>query len=235
MQPPIPPATTGPDFCITQLLLDAIARRGRTEQEKNPRILLASQYRMRLTSSCLFAGFRIGFSSAAHTVARPIRLGQQGRLQRRSLFLVLLRRHSGSRLEENDMTTPTGPPACARRMSAASRKSNPDLDSRGKSLQTQSNGNWPFSSWFLNMTSQCFQVSPALRRDLRRDPCRRHCCHRPNRTGRSRDPPASRRRGGRKICAEKSATKPAARTRDGVHQVRSSGRCRNGPANPSAA
>jgi hypothetical protein len=65
---------------------------------------------------------QIGFSWAAHIVARPIRFGQQGRLQRRSLFLVLLRRDSSSRLEENEMTTPTGPPACARQMSASVKK-----------------------------------------------------------------------------------------------------------------
>jgi hypothetical protein len=73
------------------LLLDAIARRGRTEREKNPTILLASHYRIRLNVLCPFAGFQIGFACAAHIVARPIRFGQQGRLQRRSLFLVLLR------------------------------------------------------------------------------------------------------------------------------------------------
>jgi hypothetical protein len=75
----------------TQLLLDAIARRGRTEREKNPTILLASHHRARRITARLFAGFQIGFSCAAHIVARPIRLGQQGRLQRRSLFLALLR------------------------------------------------------------------------------------------------------------------------------------------------
>ncbi|MFL9937070.1 hypothetical protein P0D88_51015, partial [Paraburkholderia sp. RL18-103-BIB-C] len=67
---------------------------------ENPRILLASHCRMRLTASCLFAGFQIGFSWAAHIVARPIRFGQQGRLQRRSLFLVLLRRDSSSDLRK---------------------------------------------------------------------------------------------------------------------------------------
>jgi hypothetical protein len=49
---------------------------------------------MRPNASCLFAGFQMGFSCAAHIVARPILLGQQGRLQRRSLFLILLRRAS---------------------------------------------------------------------------------------------------------------------------------------------
>lgn len=46
---------------------------------------------MGLNAPSLFAGFQIGFSCAAHIVARPIHLGQQGHLQRRSLFLVLLR------------------------------------------------------------------------------------------------------------------------------------------------
>jgi hypothetical protein len=108
-----------------QLLLDAIARRGRTEREKNPTILLASHYRMGLNPPCLFASFQIGFSCAAHIVARPICLGQQGRLQRRSLFLVLLRQDSGSRLEESEMTTPTGPPAGAHPVSASVKKIEP--------------------------------------------------------------------------------------------------------------
>lgn len=54
-------------------LLDAIARRGRTEREKNPTILLASHYRRQRIAACLFAGFQIGFSCAAHIVARPTR------------------------------------------------------------------------------------------------------------------------------------------------------------------
>jgi hypothetical protein len=80
---------------------------------------------MQRIAACLFAGFQIGFSCAAHIVARPIRFVQQGRLQRRSLFLVLLRRDSGSRLEENEMTTSTGPPAYARRMPASVEKIEP--------------------------------------------------------------------------------------------------------------
>jgi hypothetical protein len=77
---------------------------------------------MGLNAPCLFAGFQIGFSCAAHIVARPIHLGQQGRLQRRSLFLVLLRHDSGSGLEETDMTKPPGPAAGRSPVSATVKK-----------------------------------------------------------------------------------------------------------------
>jgi hypothetical protein len=60
-------------------------------------------------------------------------------LQRRSLFLVLLRQDSGSRLEESEMVTPTGPPTALHPVSASVKiKLNPGLDSRRKPLQSES-------------------------------------------------------------------------------------------------
>jgi hypothetical protein len=98
---------------------------------------MASHHRTPHIAACLFAGFQIGFSCAAHIVARPIHLGQQGRLQRRSLFLVLLRRERAvaDKGETYDSTSTVVGTVGAAQLRAP--KIKPDLDSRVMSLQTE--------------------------------------------------------------------------------------------------
>ena len=51
---------------------------------------------MQRIAACLFAGFQIGFSCAAHIVARPTYSGNKVVCKDAVCFLVLLRKGSGS-------------------------------------------------------------------------------------------------------------------------------------------
>ncbi|MGF6604097.1 hypothetical protein P3T23_008852 [Paraburkholderia sp. GAS448] len=120
----------------TQLLLDAIARRGQTEREKNPTILLASHHRVwriavrRFSNRVLLCGSYRGPPDTLRA-ARPF-------AKTPSVPGIASARKSRRHQQERYMTPPAPPHGFSTPTIFRRRKSNPALDSRGKSLQTLS-------------------------------------------------------------------------------------------------